>query len=233
MALTIRTGNIFTSSCQTLVNTINCAGVMGAGIALECRLRWPRMHERYLELCVAGKIQPGLLWLHKTPERWILNFPTKKHWRFPTQEQYLHTGLQKLTSSWQQRGITSIALPLLGADKGGLNSEQSIALMQQHLTDLPIPVEIYRYDPKAPDDLFLQLRRWMQTTDKRLVAEYANLRRNTLDKVLIAMERPEIRQLNQLAYVEGIGIKTLEKLFVAATSTQHENATPPNQLQLI
>lgn len=229
MALIVRTGNIFTSTCQTLVNTVNCVGVMGAGIALECRLRWPDMHTRYVELCTQGKIRPGLLWIHKATDRWILNFPTKEHWRLPSRERYLHLGLQKLAATWSERGITSIALPLLGADKGGMDPECSLALMQEYLSDLPIPVEIYRYDPTAPDDLYLQLCDWMRASDGSAIALQTGIRQSTLDRVLTAMRRPDIRQVNQLSQVDGVGIRTLEKLFLAATSTSRGGA----QLQLL
>ena len=81
MSIKIISGNIFTSKCQTIVNTINCVGVMGAGIALECRLRYPEMYKKYVELCENREISIGILWLYKSEDRWILNFPTKKHWK--------------------------------------------------------------------------------------------------------------------------------------------------------
>ena len=65
MTVKILTGNIWNSKAQTIVNTVNCEGVMGAGIALECRLRYPTMFERYKELCDTNLLQPGLLWLYK------------------------------------------------------------------------------------------------------------------------------------------------------------------------
>lgn len=233
MALTVRTGNIFTSTCQTLVNTTNCVGVMGAGIALECRLRWPRMHDRYRELCTAGQIQPGLLWIYKAPDRWILNFPTKRHWRYPTKETYLRAGLQKLLDSWHERGITSIALPLLGADKGGLDPERSLALIQHYLGELPIPVEIYRYDPNAPDDIFQKFHHWLEAVDQPTISERTGVRRATLDAVLSAMQETGVRQLNQLSRVDGVGIKTLEKLFHVATGITEEKEASGQQLQLL
>lgn len=77
MPAKIITGNIFTTNCQTIVNTINCVGVMGAGIALECRLRYPDMHEKYIKLCMDNHIDIGLLWIYKSSDKWVLNFPTK------------------------------------------------------------------------------------------------------------------------------------------------------------
>ena len=71
-------GNIFTTKCQVIVNTVNCVGVMGAGLALECRLRYPDMYSLYVDLCNVNKIDIGMLWLYSSTEPWILNFPTKK-----------------------------------------------------------------------------------------------------------------------------------------------------------
>ena len=84
MSIEVITGNIFTSTCQTIVNTVNCVGVMGAGIALECRFRYPEVHKKYISLCNENKIEIGLLWVYKSPKRWVLNFPTKKHWKYTT-----------------------------------------------------------------------------------------------------------------------------------------------------
>ena len=77
-------GNIFNSKCQALVNTVNCVGVMGKGIALECKLRFPGMFEKYKEFCDTKKIRPGILQLWKNSKPWVLNFPTKMHWKDPS-----------------------------------------------------------------------------------------------------------------------------------------------------
>ena len=98
------TGNIFTSECQTLVNTVNCNGVMGAGIALEFKLRHPKMFEQYVEHCKRGRIDIGKLWLYKPSQdagdrRWVLNFPTntlRPGWRNslpPTGRKVFHPSL--------------------------------------------------------------------------------------------------------------------------------------------
>ena len=103
MAITRKTGNIFNTNNQTIVNTINCVGVMGAGIALECRLRYPSMYEKYINLCDQKKFDIGLLWVFRTndPDRWILNFPTKKHWRHPSKKEYLYSGLRKFIETYK------------------------------------------------------------------------------------------------------------------------------------
>jgi O-acetyl-ADP-ribose deacetylase (regulator of RNase III) len=221
MSVKVITGNLFTSSCQTIVNTVNCVGVMGAGIALECRLRFPEMHENYISLCNEEKIDIGLLWIYKSPKRWILNFPTKKNWKYPSKKEYLHTGLKKFCDTYKEKGIESIAFPLLGADKGGIPQEDSLSIMRSYLDNIDIEVEIYRYDPKAKDDLFDKTKNFILSQDLLQISKETKLRKDYVEKVITGMKRPDIYQLNQLARIEGIGIKTLEKVFSFANSEKN------------
>lgn len=139
-------GDLFSSEAQTLVNTINCVGVMGKGIALEFKLRYPEMFKRYQELCKQQLIKTGNLWLYKSPEKWILNFPTKDDWRNKTKIEYLTTGLQKFLDTYKEKGITSIAFPLLGANNGGLDPKLSLDVMENYLKQCDIDVDIYIKD---------------------------------------------------------------------------------------
>lgn len=221
MGVRVISGNIFTSNCQTLVNTVNCVGVMGAGIALECRLRYPEMHEKYIKLCDTNQIDIGLLWIFKSTDRWILNFPTKKHWKYPSKKEYLIKGLDKFVNTYQEKGIDSIAFPLLGADKGGIPQEESLSIMMSYLEKSSIDIEIYRYDQTAKDDLYDKTKEWLLAQDVNRISTLTKLRKDYVVKVIDAMNSPNIVQLNQLARVQGIGIKTLEKVFhFAKNSTQ-------------
>ena len=211
--LRIISGNIFTSKCQTIVNTVNCVGVMGAGIALECRLRYPAMYQQYSTLCNDRKINIGTLWIYKAPDRWILNFPTKEHWKYPTKEEYLHTGLRKFMDTYEGRGVESIAFPVLGAQNGGLEATRSIDIMESYLRDCSIPVEIYQYDPMALDDLFDRFKERMLTLGLDDLKNATGLRNDYINRIRDALANPNMRQLNQLARVNGIGDKTLEKAF--------------------
>ena len=211
--LRIISGNIFTSNCQTIVNTVNCVGIMGAGIALECRLRYPAMYQQYADLCKEKKIDIGTLWIYKATERWILNFPTKQHWKYPTKEEYLHAGLRKFMGTYETRGVESIAFPVLGAQNGGLDAARSIEIMECYLRDCPIRVEIYQYDPMAKDDLFDKFKERMLTLDLEDLKIATGLRSDYVERIRDALQNPNMRQLNQLAKVNGIGDKTLEKAF--------------------
>ena len=217
------TGNIFTSNCDVIVNTVNCVGVMGAGIALECRLRYPEMHLRYIELCNQKLIQIGKLWLYKSDEKWILNFPTKRHWRLPSRVEFIDAGLRKFVEVYEEKNIHSIAFPMLGTDKGGMEIETSLNLMKKYLDPLPIEIEIYQYDPLASDDLYDKLSDFLQSNDIDYLSDITKIRKNYVEKAIEAVKTNKIKQLNQLGKVEGIGIKTLEKLFIAAQNSNFES----------
>ena len=146
--------NLLLSPAQTLVNTVNTVGVMGAGIAKEFKYYYPKMFQQYAQICRRHQFQPGQLQLFKgeqgfnyTRKRWVLNFPTKKHWRDPSQLAYVEAGLQKFVATYKARGITSVAFPPLGAGCGGLNTKQVLALMEQYLGNLDIPVYIHQFRP--------------------------------------------------------------------------------------
>lgn len=222
--LTIKKGNIFTSQCQVIVNTVNCVGVMGAGIALECRLRYPEMFYQYAELCDKQKISIGKLWIYDTGDKKILNFPTKKHWKYPSKEEYLHAGLQQFSDSYQQKRIDSIAFPMLGADKGGMPEQKSKEIMMSHLDRLPINIEIYQYDRKAKDDLYDKTKEWLLLQDIDSISTELKIKKYYLEKVLNAMDDEDIVQLNQLSRVNGIGIKTLEKIFEGSRKSNISNS---------
>lgn len=228
MACQLIKGNIFCTKAQTIVNTVNCVGVMGAGIALECRLRYPGMFQRYQEFCKTGAIDIGKIWLYKSENRWILNFPTKKHWKHPSKERYLKEGLEKFSEHYARLGIKSIAFPLLGASHGGLSSETSLSLMRSYLNRLDLDIEIYEYDPMATDDLYERVKEKVIGFTAEDLSETIMTRKSICEKVIEAFSQPDIVQLNQIGRIKGIGIKTLEKVFNWAIETnQSKQANLP------
>lgn len=208
-----KTGNIFTTGCQVIVNTVNCVGVMGAGIAYEFRLRHPDMFEKYQTLCKNKELDIGKLWIYNTDEKKILNFPTKYDWKLPSKEEYLHKGLQKFVETYQQRGITSVAFPLLGAQKGGLSSERSLAIMEKYLKDCDIDIEIWHFDPMAEDDLYNQFKSVMQELDDVTIKDESKIRIDIVKKIRSALEDRTINSISGLLRVNGVGDASLEKLF--------------------
>ena len=141
--ISIVTGDLFESKAQTIVNTVNCVGAMGKGIALEYKKRYPDMYEKYRELCEKKLLNIGQLWIYKSANKWILNFPTKLDWRNPSKIEYLESGLNKFVIEYKQKGITSIAFPLLGASNGGIDPYVSLGTMCKYLKTCDIPIHIY------------------------------------------------------------------------------------------
>lgn len=142
--------DLFESPAKVLVNTVNIVGVMGKGIALTFKKIYPAMFKQYQKFCENRKFQIGSLWLYKTPHKWILNFPTKKHWQQPSKPEYIEAGLRKFISTYSSMGITSIAFPQLGCGNGELDWETIVQpLMNKYLSQLPIDIFIYTYDRKT------------------------------------------------------------------------------------
>lgn len=217
-------GNIFSSDKQTIVNTINCVGVMGKGVALGFRLRYPEMYEKYKEFCKKKQIAIGKLWLYKQPQRdsqWVLNFPTKFHWKYPSKMEYLEVGLQKFVETYREKGITSIAFPLLGTHNGGLDKIEVLNMMHFYLEKCSIPIDIYEYDPKAPDGLYKQFKeKWMSMSmyDKKNMGIRAN-QIVTIDKVINDINNSSMSSLSEC---NGIGVLTLQKCFNIVLESQEQ-----------
>ena len=126
-------GNLFSSKCDWLVNTVNCVGVMGKGIALEFKNRYPAMFENYRNICKKGLLRPGKLWVWRGEDKNILCFPTKDHWRYPSRLEWIEQGLIKFLDNYKRLGIKTIAFPLLGCNNGGLSESIVLPMMNYYL----------------------------------------------------------------------------------------------------
>ena len=143
--------DLFRSPARVLVNTVNTVGVMGKGIAKDFKQIYPEMFKQYQEICEKGSFGIGNLWLYKTTNKWVLNFPTKRHWRQPSRPEYIAAGLKKFADVYHVYGITSISFPLIGCGNGELDWETQVQpLMEQYLGKLPIDVFIHRQDIEDP-----------------------------------------------------------------------------------
>lgn len=215
MSLKYISGNIFNSKCQTLVNPINCVGVMGKGIALVYRLRYPQMYEEYKEHCKNKLIKTGSLWLYTKQENapWILCFPTKFHWKYPSKIEWIQQGLQKFVETYDKKGITSIAFPLLGTQNGGLDTNDVKCLMDEYLGKCSIDIEIYAYDPGANDDLFTSFKAKWLSLDEKTIKEESGIHPQYARKISEIIKSGKTNSMISLANYDGIGEKTLEKAF--------------------
>jgi len=143
--LIYRRTSLLESSAQTLVNTVNCVGVMGKGIAKEFKEREPQMFAAYKKICDQNLLSPGKLWLWRGSDFWILNFPTKIHWRNPSKIEWIEAGLKKFVAGYQQLGIREISFPRLGCGNGGLDWNEVRPLMERYLAKLPIPIFVHDF----------------------------------------------------------------------------------------
>jgi len=173
--LTYVEGNLFDSPAKVLVNTVNTVGVMGKGIAKTFKDIYPDMFERYVKLCESKRFDVGNLWLYRTEHKWVLNFPTKTHWRKPSQLSYIETGLRKFVDTYAEQKITSIAFPQLGCGNGELQWAEVEPLMVSYLRPLPINIFVYLYnrDPNARvehKDL-TEMARWLRSEPRTLAFE--------------------------------------------------------------
>jgi len=144
MSIKVLIGDLFTSKMQTWMNTVNTVGVMGKGIALEFKKRFPEMYHDYARRCEAKQVKLGqpYLYLQLTPP-WILNFPTKDHWRSVTRLDDIVRGLEFLSRHYKEWGITSLAVPPLGCGEGRLEWRVVGPTLYRHLGALDIPIELY------------------------------------------------------------------------------------------
>ncbi|WP_456304780.1 type II toxin-antitoxin system antitoxin DNA ADP-ribosyl glycohydrolase DarG [Acetobacter oeni] len=161
LRMTIRTkkGDMFSEPVGALVNTVNCVGVMGKGVALEFKNRWPANFRAYKSLCDAKGLSPGQVFVFDTKElfasegpRYLINFPTKAHWRSKSKIEYIEDGLDALVEAIQEHEITSIAIPPLGCGNGGLDWTDVRPLIEAKLSSLS-DVEIVLFAPKNATDV--------------------------------------------------------------------------------
>jgi len=136
-------GDLFASDAQTLVNTVNCVGVMGKGVALEFKKRWPRMFEDYELRCQRKQVRLGEPYLYRDDKRSVINFPTKDHWRSSSRIADIERGLDYLVAHANEWDIESLALPPLGCGNGGLDWAEVGPLIYRKLHSLSLDIEVY------------------------------------------------------------------------------------------
>lgn len=145
--ITFTVGNIFDSSAQALVNTVNCEGYMGKGLAYQFKLKYPKTNLDYVKACKSGKLYIGEIHYYKEDGKYIINFPTKDKWRADSKMEYIKKGLEKLKEVIHYLKITSIAIPPLGSGNGRLNWQEVKELIVNSLSEISDIVEIIIYEP--------------------------------------------------------------------------------------
>ncbi|HNU12533.1 MAG TPA: macro domain-containing protein [Rubrivivax sp.] len=159
-----RSGDILRSEAEALVNTVNCVGVMGRGVALQFKNAFPENFKAYAAACKREQVQPGRMFVFETgqltPPRYIINFPTKRHWRGKSRIEDIDAGLAALVAEIRARGIRSIALPPLGSGLGGLDWQVEVRPRIEAALRPLDDVQVIVYEPSgAPASDTMQHRR--------------------------------------------------------------------------
>ncbi len=161
----VTSGDILKADAEALVNTVNCVGVMGRGIAMQFKKAFPENFRAYKAFCDRKALHPGAMFVFglgrlENP-RYVINFPTKLHWRSKSKIEDIHKGLGALVHEVRQRGITSVAIPPLGCGLGGLDWSTVRKLVEKAFSDLS-DVQVLLYEPKgapAPTEMINRTKR--------------------------------------------------------------------------
>ena len=150
-----KTGDILSENVEALVNTVNCVGVMGRGIALQFKRAFPENFKVYAKACKRGEVRPGRIFVFETGQlanpRYIFNFPTKRHWRGKSRIEDIELGLEALAHEIRARRVQSVAIPPLGSGLGGLDWNEVRPRIEQALSSID-DVRLIVFEPHgAPD----------------------------------------------------------------------------------
>lgn len=201
-----KTGDILAEDVEALVNTVNCVGVMGRGVALQFKKRFPDNFRAYSMACGRGEVQPGRMFVFETRRltnpRYIINFPTKRHWRGNSRLEDIEAGLRDLTRRIRDRGIRSIALPPLGSGLGGLDWSAVRRHIEEALETIE-GVRIVVFEPSAVPaaDRTVRSRRAPKMTAGRaaLVGLIDRYRKGLLDPFVTLLEVHKLMYFMQAA----------------------------------
>jgi O-acetyl-ADP-ribose deacetylase (regulator of RNase III) len=192
-------GNLLRADAEALVNTVNCVGYMGRGIALQFRKAFPENFAEYQKACRVGLVQPGKMFVFETGSmltpRHIINFPTKRHWRGKSRYEDIEAGLKALVSEVKKRGIRSIALPPLGCGLGGLDWGRVRPIIENAFADMP-DVRVLLFEPAgAPEAKTMPVG---TTRPKMTVARASFIR--LMDQYAELAYRLTLLEIQKLAY---------------------------------
>ncbi|WP_295912785.1 macro domain-containing protein [uncultured Xanthomonas sp.] len=181
--VTFKDGDMFSTNADAIVNTVNCVGVMGKGVALEFKRRWPENYKVYKKVCDRRELRPGMMLVYDRGDifgsdrpRFLINFPTKDHWRSKSKIEYIENGLDALIREIRSRSITSIALPPLGCGNGGLDWAIVKPLIIDKLSVLSdVRIEIYGPLGEGSDPEYLDVSAKMTRSRAIFIKAIASL----------------------------------------------------------
>ena len=210
--LIFKRGNLLEEKTEALVNTVNCVGVMGRGVALQFKRAFPENFKQYEKACKTGEVKPGEMFIVDMGSllnpRYIINFPTKRHWRQPSRIEDIESGLRSLIEEVKSREISSVAIPPLGCGNGGLSWQAVNPLIVQAFKSLP-EVEVTLFEPTgAPAPSAMKVG----TTKPKMTAARAALIR-ALELYVLPGYRASRIEIQKLAYfLKAAGEPALQQL---------------------
>lgn len=209
--ITFAETTVFNASAQTIVNTVNCRGVMGSGLALEFKLRYPLMFEDYTEKCKRNEVRIGRPYIYRVDESFqILNFPTKDHWRYPSKLEWIEQGMRHFDAHQAQMSISSIAFPLLGCSRGSLDWQDVKPIMKKYLQGLSYPVVICQDSETQATGLEGLMVSAINNPSPRASIHALHLKPEITQRIFRSLP---IRRFRDLLRIQGVGRDTYEKLF--------------------
>lgn len=197
--ITITRGNLLEADVEALVNTVNCVGYMGKGIALQFKKAFPENFRAYQRACQAGQVQPGSMFVYPTGSmlspRYIINFPSKRHWRGKSRIEDIQAGLVDLIEVVRKQRIASIAVPPLGCGLGGLDWNQVRPMIEEAFAAVP-DVDLILFEPAgAPEARDMPVR----TARPRLTLARA-LFLALMERYRVMAYRLTLLEMQKLAY---------------------------------
>ncbi len=172
--LKFTSGDILRCETEAIVNTVNTVGVMGKGIALAFKNTFPHNYKLYTKACKEGTVEVGKMFVTETEQlypKYIINFPTKKHWRNPSRYEYITSGLEDLIEVINTYKIKSVSIPPLGAGNGKLEWLKVKDIIEQYLDDLSNDIEILIFEPGFKNQT-TTIPKDASLTDKRAIFLY-------------------------------------------------------------
>lgn len=210
MTITITQGDLLRQDdVDAIVNTVNCVGVMGKGIALQFKNKWPANYSAYEAACKAKQVRPGAMFVFDSggliKPNYIINFPTKDHWRGKSRFEFIRDGLVDLVAQIKRLGIRSIAIPPLGCGNGGLEWDEVRPLIEQTFAALP-DVEVRLFGPAgAPDpkSMVVSTSRPKMTPGRAAILKVLD----TYRSMEYGLSRIEVQKLAYFLQEAGEGLK--------------------------
>lgn len=207
MTITVKQGDLLKEEVDAIINTVNCVGVMGKGIALQFKQKWPENFKAYVKACKENEVHTGRMFVHNLGKLagkpyFIINFPTKDHWRSPSKIEFIDSGLRDLVRVIRENDIRSIAMPPLGCGNGGLDWADVKPLIERWMGEVP-NVDVHLFEPVgAPiaSSMVVRTERPKMTAARSVFVKLMSAYR----EVGYELSKIEVQKLGYFAHVANV-----------------------------